>query len=153
MANTATNKPALPFSVDYQALGGEKHSNSFASATAALRFAVAQAQLQSVHIMFKKWTQKEGWTIDNENAARLADKLQGKGNPQAVSALAQHQELTGVLAKRAQKQPLDNDTVKLWLESVYVSARAMGVTPSALDAARAAVYQGQPQPQKEPARA
>lgn len=157
MASTV-QKPGLPFSVDYRSIGSSTTASiSFSNPSAALKFAIAQTHAASTHITLKKW-ENGSWVIDEDNAKRLVEKLSGKGNPHAANALTQLQELTGVLIKRSSKQNgLDGDTVKAWLEHVFVSAKAMGVIPTAIDQARSQAYgqaqqstAGQAQQSREP---
>jgi hypothetical protein len=92
-------------------------------------------------------------TVDNDALKIAREKIGGKGHAVARANLIQLQEYTALLKNQAgTTKPFIDDDVRVWLEMVFHSCKAIGVTPLAIDKARHLAYGGavpQTQPQKE----
>jgi hypothetical protein len=149
---------SLPWSVDFTPVGEGPFTTYVSSKTVAIKKASEHMKRGSSGVVIK-----EKGVVSTE-AMQLARERATGTNQQHVVAynnLDQLEQCTLVLLRTAKTaKPFVNEDVRVWLEMAFHSAKAMGVTPMALEQARNLAYgaivnqQAHPQEgQKQPSKA
>jgi hypothetical protein len=147
----------LSWSVSFRPIGEGTFTMNVASRVIAVKKATEQIKLGSSDI-----TIRENGVTSTEALQEAREKTAGsRVHATAANNLGQLEQYTLLLLRTAKTaKPFVNEDVRVWLEMAFHSAKAMGVTPMALEQARNLAYgaivnqQAHPQEgQKQPSKA
>jgi hypothetical protein len=148
---------SLPWSIDFTPVGEGPFTTHVSSKLVAIKKAAEHIKSSSSGVVIKEKgiVSSEAMQLARERAASSSQR-----HIVAYNNLDQLEQYTLVLLRTAKTtKPFTNDDVRVWLEMAFHSAKAMGVTPMALEVARNLAYgassqQAHPQEgQKQPSKA